>query len=71
VARANERVIPKEDLRRSKDRQRAEAVLRLPSGEPDLEALQAVTREWLIPRLVEKFLLVHGIELKHSRQHAD
>ena len=60
-ARANERVVPKEDLRRSKDRQRAETVLRLPSGEPDLEALQAVTREWLVPRLVEKFLRVHGI----------
>lgn len=42
--------------------------LQLPPGEPDLEALRSATREWLVPRLVEKFLQVHGIELKHSRK---
>lgn len=45
--------------------------LQLPPGEADIEALRSVTREWLVPRLVEKFLRAHGIELKHSRQHAD
>ena len=30
--------------------------LDLPVGEPDLEALDSVTREWLVPRLVERFL---------------
>jgi hypothetical protein len=42
--------------------------LQLPPGEPDLEALRSVTREWLVPRLVEKFLRLHGVELKHSRK---
>lgn len=37
----------------------------LPPGQPDLDALRSVTREWLVPRLVEEFLRVHGIELKH------
>jgi hypothetical protein len=73
-ARANTRAVPEKHVRGSEGPpagQRAEAELRLPSGEPDLEGLQAVTREWLVPRLVEKFLRVHGIELKHSRQHAE
>jgi len=39
--------------------------LQLPPGEPDLETLRSVTREWLVPRLVEKFLRLHGVELKH------
>lgn len=39
--------------------------LQLPPGEPDLDALRCVTREWLVPRLVDKFLRLHGIELKH------
>lgn len=39
--------------------------LQLPPGEPDLDALRSVTREWLIPRLVERFLQVHGVELEH------
>jgi hypothetical protein len=47
---------------------RAGGRLQLPPGEPDLEALRSVTREWLVPRLVEKFLRIHGIELKHSRK---
>jgi hypothetical protein len=41
--------------------------LQLPPGKPDIEALRSVTREWLVPRLVEKFLSVHGVELKHVR----
>src|ERR1700758_204156 len=42
--------------------------LQLPPGKPDIEALRSVTREWLVPRLVEKFLRLHGVELKHSRK---
>lgn len=38
--------------------------LQLPPGKPDLEALRSVTREWLVPRLLEKFLRLQGIELK-------
>jgi hypothetical protein len=45
--------------------------LRLPPGEADMEALRSVTREWLVPRLVEKFLRVHGFELKHTRKFAN
>jgi hypothetical protein len=41
--------------------------LELPAGEPDLEALRSVTREWLVPRLVEKFLCLHGVELRYSQ----
>jgi hypothetical protein len=37
--------------------------LELPAGEPDLDGLRAVTREWLVPALVEKFLREHGIQL--------
>jgi len=44
-----------------------ETRLELPAGEPDLEALRSVTREWLVPRLVEKFLCKHGVELRASR----
>jgi len=43
---------------------RREATLALPVGEPDLEALRSVTREWLVPLLVEKFLREQGIELR-------
>lgn len=45
--------------------------LQLPHGEADIEALRSVTREWLVPRLVEKFLRVHDVELKHSRKLAN
>jgi hypothetical protein len=44
--------------------QRGETKLELPVGKPDLEALRSVTREWLVPVLVEKFLREHGIELR-------
>lgn len=45
--------------------------LQLPHGEADIEALRSVTREWLVPRLVEKFLRVHGVDLEHSRKFAN
>jgi hypothetical protein len=45
-----------------------ETKLVLPDGEPNLEALRSVTREWLVPLLVEKFLREQGIELRTSRQ---
>jgi hypothetical protein len=41
-----------------------ETKLALPAGEPDLEALRSVTREWLAPLLVERFLREQGIELR-------
>jgi len=41
-----------------------EIKLALPSGEPDFEALRSVTREWLVPILVEKFLREQGVELR-------
>ena len=42
--------------------------LQLPPGKPEIDALRSVTREWLVPRLVEKFLRLHGVELNHSRK---
>jgi len=45
--------------------------LKFPPGPPDIEALRSVTREWLVPRLVEKFLRIHGVELKHSPKFAN
>jgi hypothetical protein len=36
-----------------------------------MEALRSVTREWLVPRLVEKFLRIHGFELRHSPMFAN
>jgi hypothetical protein len=47
--------------------QRRETRLALPAGEPDLEALRFVTREWLVPLLVEKFLREQGIEVQGRR----
>ena len=43
---------------------RQETKIELPAGEPDLEALRSVTREWLVPLLVEKFLREQGVELR-------
>ena len=40
----------------------AQIRLELPAGEPDLDGLLALTREWLVPALVEKFLREHGIQ---------
>jgi len=48
---------------------RPETRLRLPTGKPDLESLGSVTREWLVPRLVDKFLRMHGIESTRSPEH--
>ena len=45
-----------------------ETGLVLPDGEPNLEALRSVTRDWLVPLLVEKFLREQGIELRTRRQ---
>ncbi|HUN63931.1 MAG TPA: hypothetical protein VMU53_18170 [Candidatus Sulfotelmatobacter sp.] len=45
-----------------------ETKLALPAGDPDLEALRSVTREWLVPLLVEKFLREQGID---SRVHPE
>lgn len=45
---------------------RLDTALMLPAGEPDIEALLSITREWLAPRLVEKFLRTHGIEPSYS-----
>ena len=42
--------------------------LGLPPGKPDRDALRSATREWLVPLLVEKFLRLHGVELRHSSQ---
>jgi hypothetical protein len=44
-------------------KQRSGTRLEISAGEPDLEALRLVTREWLVPLLVEKFLHEQGIEL--------
>jgi hypothetical protein len=41
-----------------------ETRLGLPVGEPDLDALRSLTRDWLVPLLVEKFLHEQGIELR-------
>lgn len=50
----------------SSSREQKEVRLEFPDGDPDLEALRSVTREWLVPRLIEKFLLAHGVELRAS-----
>ena len=41
------------------------AHLQLPLGQPDDAALRSITREWLVPRLIDKFLGLHGVELLH------
>ena len=41
-----------------------ETRLGLPVGEPDLDALRSLTRDWLVPLVVEKFLREQGIELR-------
>ena len=44
--------------------------LQFPMGQPDLEALRSVTREWIVPLLVERFLREQGIELR-ARSESD
>jgi len=46
----------------------AQTTLELPVGEPDLDGLRGVTREWLVPALVEKFLREHGIQPRLPRR---
>jgi hypothetical protein len=46
----------------SNSKHRPDTWLEISQGEPDLEALRSVTREWLVPVLVEKFLHDQGIE---------
>jgi len=48
-----------------------EIKLALPAGEPDLEALRSVTREWLVPLLVDKFLREQGIDSRVRPGNAD
>jgi hypothetical protein len=55
------------DNRRNMPSHAQSARLLLPAGEPDIEALRSVTREWLVPRLVVKFLRLHGAQLKYSQ----
>jgi hypothetical protein len=55
------------DNRRNMPSDAQGARLLIPAGEPDIEALRSVTREWLVPRLVAKFLRLHGVQLKYSR----
>jgi hypothetical protein len=43
---------------------RAETKLEFPTGQPDLDALRSVTREWLVPLLVERFLREQGVRLR-------
>ncbi len=40
--------------------------LEIPTGEPDLARLLSVTREWLVPLLVDEFLRERGVELKQE-----
>jgi hypothetical protein len=42
--------------------------MELPTGESDISKLRSVTREWLVPRLVEDFLSEQGVELNHVRK---
>jgi hypothetical protein len=40
--------------------------LEIPPGEPDLDRLRSVTREWLVPLLVDEFLRERGIDFKQK-----
>ena len=46
--------------------QTEDAKLQLPKEQPDLEALHAITREWLAPRLAEEFLRERSLERRSS-----
>ncbi len=41
------------------------------SGESDLSGLRSITRDWLVPRLVEKFLASRGTPAKRDRHVGD
>jgi hypothetical protein len=49
-------------------RKKMQPRLELPAGDPDIEGLRAVTREWLVPAIVEKFLREHGIQLRSQHR---
>jgi hypothetical protein len=51
--------------------QRRETKLALPAGEPDLKALRSVTREWLVPVLIGKFLREQGIDSRVCSENAN
>ena len=51
-------------LRSPAQRPHQETKIGLPPGEPDIEELRSVTREWLVPLLVEKFLRELAFELR-------
>jgi hypothetical protein len=38
--------------------------LEIPAGEPDLARLLSVTRDWLVPLLVDEFLRERGVDLE-------
>ena len=50
-----------EPLEANSRERRGETKLEFPNAQPDLDALRSVTREWLVPLLVEKFLRDQGI----------
>lgn len=56
--------VPGASIEEAVSRRPGETRLELPVGEPDLDALRSVTREWLVPLLVEKFLREQGVELR-------
>ena len=43
----------------------ANEILAVPVGKPDPQALDALCREWLVPRLIDKFLWERNIDLQH------
>jgi hypothetical protein len=46
-----------------------ETRLALPTGVPDIPALTSITREWLVPRLVQEFLRERqGVDLPRPRK---
>lgn len=47
-------------------RRHQEIKIELPTGEPDIEALRSVTRDWLVPLLVEKFLFEQALSRPHD-----
>lgn len=44
-------------------------ILAIPAGRPDVQALDAVCREWLVPQLIDKFLRERNVVLQHRKDH--
>lgn len=59
---------PDQELETCYSQRRQETRLEIPVGARDVAALRTVTREWLVPRLVEEFLRERGIELRAARK---